>query len=341
MKVLHIIDKLDVGGAEKMFTTITSLLIKKGVDTSALLFNSNGKMMHELDERLPVYHLQRENKFSLATLRKLNTICNEFDIVHVHMRHCFVYTAMAKMLCRGSYKIILHDHFGDVDINDNVPIKLRMYKPDAYIGVSTSLREWAVEKWGLDGNTAFVLRNTVRPVSYMAAPGSSPDVCLVANFRKTKNIEFAVSLFKQLRWPLTIYGQKNDPRYYEYISEMAAGADNINIITGKNSFNEILPGHNLAIHTAVSESGPLVLLEYMSAGIPFLAYNTGEIAKTVQAGLPDMFMDNFDEKHWLDRIRKIAAGEDRADTLKHIFEEQFSTEKYISDCLEIYKTVHF
>lgn len=282
MRILQVIDKLDVGGAEKVFITLATLLKKEGVNVDALVFDGSGELMCELDNKITVHNLDRKNKYAIATLNKLNSICAAYDIVHVHMRHCFAYTALAKKLFRGKYKIVLHDHYGDIDINQNVPLKLQLLLPDVYIGVSNTLRNWSIEKWKLAANITHVLKNTILPTSYDVKQYDTPDTCMISNFRKTKNIEFVISLYKKLNWPLTIYGRINDKGYYEQILSLIGDSGNIKLVTSAKGFSDIEAGHNFAIHTAASESGPLVLLEYMSAGIPFLAYNTGEVAKTIQ-----------------------------------------------------------
>jgi glycosyltransferase involved in cell wall biosynthesis len=338
MRILHVIDKLSVGGAERVFVTLTALLKQKGVDVNALVFEDSGDLMAELNEGLHVHNLNRKNKYSFATIRALHKICAGYDIVHVHMRHCFIYTALAKKIFNGKYKLILHDHYGDVDINQQVPLKLKLLKPDVYIGVSTSLQNWAIENWNLDEATTHVLKNTVLPTTYKIIAAPTPDVCMIANFRKTKNIEFAISLFKKLDWPLTIYGRVNDKVYYEQLVSLIDDAKNIKLVTTAMGFNEINSGHNFAIHTATSESGPLVLLEYMSAGIPFVAYNTGEVAKTVHDELGYLFMNNFTEQDWIDRMQQIK-NENLSTQLKDTFTKYFNTDKYISDCLKIYQSV--
>jgi len=339
MKVLQVIDRLNVGGAEKVFLTLSSLLKTHGVAVDALLFEDGGELMQQLNKDIRLHILDRRNKYSIMTLKRLNGICRGYDIVHVHMRYCYTYVALAKKMFGGSYKIVLHDHFGDIEIDRTVPKGLRFFMPDAYIGVSSALREWAVAHLKMDAHKAFLLRNTVMPVQYDVKNKTSPDVCMIANFRKTKNIEFAISVFKQLGWPLTIYGHKNDETYYSKIVAMAASAPNIKLVTNRNGFGEIDKVHNLAIHTAVSESGPLVLLEYMQVGIPFLAYKTGEVAKETSTVLTELYMDNFNEEQWGQRLSTLWADKGYEQRLKEVFQNYFGTEKYTADCLQIYRNI--
>ena len=54
--------------------------------------------------------------------------------------------------------------------------------------------------------------------------------------------------------------------------------------------------HNakVGLHVSKSETGPLVLLEYMCKSMPFIAYDTGEIAQHIKINFPSLIKDNFD-----------------------------------------------
>src|SRR5207249_7453700 len=118
---------------------------------------------------------------------------------------------------------------------------------------------------------------------------------LVSNFRPTKNIEFALGLFKQLKkdnesnYHFTVIGQIADEPYFKKIKDEIAKNEleqDITILTDCTNIQPLLNRFHLAIHTAKSESGPLVLIEYMAQGLPFIAYNTGEVVEEIKNKLP-------------------------------------------------------
>ena len=103
----------------------------------------------------------------------------------------------------------------------------------------------------------------------------------------------------------------------------------------------ILKNYRFAIHTAKSESGPLVLLEYMSQGIPFLAYRTGEVAEKIAGHFPDFIMNDFNIDKWANQIKKLMNSDLKQIETKMIsyFETNYSEKKYYSKCISIYQNV--
>ena len=72
-----------------------------------------------------------------------------------------------------------------------------------------------------------------------------------------------------------------------------------------NNVQLILPNFDVAIHPAYSESGPLVLIEYLGQGIPFLAHDVGEVTKTVKNKFPEYVIDTLELNAWKERLSKV------------------------------------
>lgn len=344
MKVLHVIDKLNIGGAERVFIDITHLLVEDGVNVGVMLFNEGGALDKQLDDRLNVHVLNRVNKYAINKMYEANKICTEYNIVHVHMRHVYAYMKVAQKLFRGKYTIVFHDHFGDIDINSAVPKSMKgMLRPDYYIGVSRSLVDWAVSTLGVSKDNAFLLSNTVIPNkdTKFTAKQQWQKGMMVANIRPTKNLEFAVELAKKAGFALDIYGNRSDEEYYSKIVALIGDNKNIKLIEGVTNFKDIYDQYDFAIHTAKSETGPLVLMEYMAYGIPFIAYRTGEVAEQVNDVIPQHLMESFEQEEWIKRMKGLSIAKDTSKKLKEVFNKYFSPEQYIATCRRIYESVDY
>jgi glycosyltransferase involved in cell wall biosynthesis len=342
MKVLHVIDSLCIGGAERVFLDITKLLADKGLEVGILLFYQGSPLQGEIDKKIKVHILNRQKKYSLKKMYEANSICSEYDIVHVHMRYCYTYIRLSQILFRGKYKLICHDHFGDIELNSTVPQGMKyIFKPRYYIGVSSSLVNWALNNAAIKKENVFLLRNTIIPdsrINYLP-PENSHKAFITANLRRTKNIEFAFELSSAADINITVYGNRGDDAYYKEISDLMETNKKVDIIEGVSDFSNIYSQYALAIHCARSESGPLVLMEYLAYGIPFIAYKTGEVAHTIYYDLPLHFMDNFEVEEWVQRICELKKQNGFAEIFKKIFEKYFSPGKYINDCLKIYSSI--
>jgi len=344
MKVLHVIDTLNIGGAERVFLDITSLLAEANIKVGALLYYNQGPWIEQLDKRVELNILNRKNKYSLKELYKTYKVCSRYDIIHAHMSYCYTYITLSRLLFGGKYKVIFHDHNGDHDaFGSEIGLGLKyMFRPHYYIGVSKKLEQWAVSDLKVPEKYAYTLINIIKPnsqIKYQPKPGLKK-AFIVSNFRSTKNLEFGIELFDNLDWSLTMFGNCIEPTYYKEILQLAAKHPNITIREGVSDFTNVYNDFGLAIHCAKSESGPLVLLEYLAYGIPFVAYQTGEIADIVQRDLPECFLKTFNTNAWIQKITTIQNDEELPAKLKEVFSRHFSSKAYLKECLKIYEEIN-
>jgi glycosyltransferase involved in cell wall biosynthesis len=343
MKVLHVIDRLNIGGAEKIFVEVTKLLFEKGLDVGALLFHTGYPLDDKIDKRIKLHVLDRKNKYSLAKMYLANKICSEYDIVHVHMRYCYSYIRLSQMLFGGKYKILFHEHYGDIELNSEVPFTLKyFFKPKYFVGVSNSLTDWADKKLKVKKKNIFVLKNTIIPdknIDYKSK-GKYKKAIIVSNIREAKNLEFAFELAAVTGLDITIYGNNSDPLYYDKIMDILKSHPQVRIIEGVSDLSGVYDQYDIAFHCAKSESGPLVILEYLAYGIPFMAYRTGEVAKTIYNEIPAHFMESFEVNEWKDRLVEIQKEENIRERFNFIFDKYFSPRQYTNECIKIYESVN-
>ncbi len=342
IKVLQVIDRLEVGGAERVFLDLVVLLRSEGVPVDVLTISGKGEWYKQIDNGCLHYFLNRTRKFSIVKLRECANICNRYDIVHVHMRYTYTYVRLVQILFRCKFKLVFQDHFGDIDKNQKVPIGLRLiFKPSYYIGVSESLEIWALKTLNLSRDRVWVLRNTIIPTKKVVLSHTIREnrIIMVSNIRRTKNIDFAIDLALRYNFSLDIYGNIVDWDYARNLQEKIKNSNNIKIISGVSEIQPLLINYKMAIHSAESESGPLVLMEYLANGIPFLAYGTGEIYAILKSKTPEFFTHNFSFEDWYERIEMLKCSEWEAKLLKELFNKYFGPETYIKKCLKIYQEI--
>lgn len=339
MSVLHVIDRLETGGAERLFVNITGLLAARNIDTGVLLFAAGRSLDKELNSRVKIHVLNRDNKFNPFILYKAHNICSGYDIVHTHLRHVYAYIRLAQLLFGGRYKLILHDHAA---VTTDIPVRLKgIFKPRYYIGVNKEQTTWAENILGIDRQKVFLLENTAIPkIRHSTISTNGKKAMIVANIRQVKNIVFAIELCRYMGWQLDIYGNVIEQDYYHKLLKLAGNDGSIRIINGVTDFSQLYQQYNLAIHCSPKETGPLVLIEYLATGLPFIAYKTGSAAETIAAELPQLFMQNFEPLQWEQRIREIITDTELPDKMRALYKKKFNPEDYINRCLEIYKSVH-
>lgn len=350
MRILQVIDQLNVGGAERVLVDLSNILFAHGHSVEVLTLVRSGQLRAQLHVNIPFHNLNRTTKLSISALYRCHRICSRYDVVHVHLRYNFRYVGLAKWLFRGNYSVLLHDHFGDIENDTQVPFGLGFFlrRNTWFAGVSKPLVDWAIQIIGLERKNTFLLSNIIvrNELSEAKEGNRTGDVKLlhVSNFREAKHHAFAIKLIAGLKdeIPVDVHfiGQVIDPNYFDKIVEQIDNYEltsTINIRHDCQDVQAIMHDFDLAFHTAYQESGPLVLIEYLAQQLPFVAYKTGEVATQIQQVIPEFFVEDFEIAHWIDRIKFVLENKDSfGPRMASAFESLYSSEAYYQKCLAIY-----
>lgn len=338
MKILQIIDTLNVGGAERVCIDISNLLHDKNIDVSVLTISKKGRLAKLLNKDLNLICINRAKKYSLKSALKIIKIIKDYDILHVHMRHTYRYIKIISVLFRVKCNIVFHDHYGKIKVDKKIPRLMNsILKPVFYIGVSKELTSWASKKLNIDKNNIFLLENIIVKKETTKIKKTNKAV-LVSNISPIKNQLFAIKIIQQSKdLSLDIYGNINDTEYFNVLQNYIKKhnlKNRIQFIHDEVNIQSILKKYKFALQTSKSESGPLVLIEYLAQGIPFVSYKTGQVIQTVDAFLP-FSIDNFKMDNWLTKINEIKDYD--STKITSIYFKCFNPDNYISKCIEIYK----
>lgn len=210
-----------------------------------------------------------------------------------------------------------------------------------YAAVSQDLIEWAVNKVGLPRERTFLLSNIVqiKNSTQIRNAAKHHSILMVSNIRPAKNIEFALELMKAFneggyKYTLDIVGQINDKGYHQRILKIIDQYQlnkKVKLIHDCYNVQASIPSYALAIHTAKSESGPLVLIEYLGHAIPFIAFKTGRVVEQIANELPELINGTFNTEAWISSINRLLKenGTDINERLKVRMNEVFV--KYLSE----------
>ncbi|WP_396148786.1 glycosyltransferase [Flavobacterium sp.] len=340
MKIIQVIDQLNVGGGEKVFVDMCNILNKNNIEVSAMFLLEAGVLRTQLDSNIPYFEVKRIKKWSLKKIQYCSLILNKFDIIHCHFRHVYRYISLVNLLFPIKGKIIFHDHYGLIEKDTKVPFLFStLFKPNYYIGVSKTLTYWAEKKLKVHKDRIFKLENIIIKTETIELSDKKFDFILVSNIKPIKNNIFAVKLAKKLNKSLLLVGQNQNDNYFNELSNLA-NESNVVVETNITNAQIILQTAHFGLHTSLSETGPLVLIEYIAHKLPFLAFETGEVSITLKKYFPDFFINSFEIDEWEERISLIQSKQYQDDLFDKVFEMEFGEKKYFSDLIEIYLCVN-
>lgn len=113
MKVLRIINSLNIGGAERSIETNVPIHIKNGIDMDVLLLNGKKTPFLEnlLKKGVKVYVTAHNMSiYNPLQVFKIIPYLRKYDIVHVHLFPCQYWVAIAKIISLSKVKLVVTEH---------------------------------------------------------------------------------------------------------------------------------------------------------------------------------------------------------------------------------------
>ena len=342
MKVLMVIDRMMVGGAEQVFEDLI-ILMKQHVNLTALtICDSEPEQIERISKHVPTIELGRQHKYSFRSLLRCRNILSNYDVVHVHMKHTLRYIQLVKLSIL-TLKVVYHEHHSESELNFLKTIFLfKPLKPNQFIGVKSSVCEWAIRFWKMSPESVSLLYNLPSRTLVYNHSNNSPSrkygILLVGNIKPVKNQSFALQFAQKVNEEIHLVGKIQDEKYYQGFRD----AEGYKLRTNINSASEVLQDYKFGLCTSISESGPLVVLEYFVAGLPFLAHKIGGIAEVLSEYVPEFFIDNLDLDEWIKRYDELNKNYQRIPKglIDEVLEKEFNRETYAQQLMNIYKQCH-
>ena len=349
MKVLQIIDKLDVGGAERVTVNMANIFFENSVDISVLCLLDKSLLDDELNPKIPILYLKRKNKFSVSKLAELFKILRKYDIIHIHSRHVLRYVGLLLFFPKLilPFKVVYQDHSLlqlSTSFKDKRFLMKLLRKVNAIIVVTEEQKDIFSTPTPI-----FVLENIVRKTTWeFSTDPERKKLVAIGNFLPIKNYSFMFEIFEKLpvEYSLDIYSnsidkeyfEKNKPRFEKWIMDKR-----VQIITAECNLQKLLPNYSLALHTSLSETGPLVALECLSVGLPILMYGTGAVSKKIKQKIPELVKDNTEAQDWANTIISYHSNPEKmrnfSSILKGMYVDTYSEKKYYQQCIAIYRHI--
>ncbi|KOS07098.1 hypothetical protein AM493_14425 [Flavobacterium akiainvivens] len=112
MKVLHIINDLRTGGAEKLVTEIVPMFNAKGITADVLLLNGSQTPFYKQleDAGCTIFSLTNGSTYNMLLSFKIIPYLKKYDVVHVHLFPSQYWVAVAKMVSFSTTKLVYTEH---------------------------------------------------------------------------------------------------------------------------------------------------------------------------------------------------------------------------------------
>ena len=113
MKVLHVINSLATGGAEKLLVDTLPFYRQRGLQIDLLVLNGT---THPFTERLnelnccTIFSLGKGSVYNPLNILKLIPYLKKYDLIHVHLFPAQYWVVLAKLISFSKTKLVFTEH---------------------------------------------------------------------------------------------------------------------------------------------------------------------------------------------------------------------------------------
>lgn len=311
MKLLHIINSLSVGGAERLLSQLLPLLNAKlecSVEVLVLRDVESDFTVRLAKHGIVVHSLSLKSVRNPLAIFRLYKFIASYDIVHVHLFPSLYWVALASLLPKSSGPILVATEHN----THNRRRRLKLFRwiekkiyglYDAIVSISQqtdiNLRTWLEIQE--DDSKFSVIENGI-PVSDFAtaipyqkselcrdASSKTPIVCMVARFSEQKDqatlIHSISGLSKDVRLLLVGEGDCEEERR---LVEQLGLAEQVSFLGNRDDVPRILKTCDIVVLSSHWEGFGLSAVEGMAAGKPTVVSNVEGVGDIV-AGVGVVF----------------------------------------------------
>ncbi len=297
--VLHLIDTLSVGGAERMAINLVNLIPDERFSPHLCTTRRSGPLEQLVAGNVGRLRLERHYRFDVFALRKLVRYIRKNNISIVHAHGSTIFTAAAAAQLVRNVSIVWHLHYGTLatEQRDGWAYRLIRNRIRTVIAPSEPLAEWARSALGWKADRVHYVPNfcCLAPAhnARIALPGMPGyRLVAVANFVKEKDHTTLIRAMESVTASiptahLLLVGGGDERSYVSGIANAVRSArltDCVSFLGQRTDISDILRGSDVGVISSYSEGLPLALLEYGEAGLPAVTTAVGQCVDVVDGG---------------------------------------------------------
>lgn len=319
MRMLQIIDSLDIGGAEKMAINYANSLAEV-LDFSGLVATrKEGHLKTQIHPNVHYLFLQKKSTIDSKAILRLRKYCKENKITHLQAHSSSFFTAFLVKLTLFKVNIIWHDHNGLSEFISNkkaLLLQICSYFFKGIVVVNYQLKNWADKTLNCKNCIYlpnYTLLNSTETKETQLLGNSGKKILCLANFRFQKNHFLLIDVAKMLLesnpdWSFHLVGKDFNDDYSAKVKHSIKEnnlENNVFIYGSKTDTQNIIEQADIAILTSQSEGLPVALLEYGLNKKPVVSTKVGEIPMIIKNEINGCIVDNYDGVAFYNSLVKL------------------------------------
>lgn len=326
MKVLHVIDSLSLGGAEKMLVESLPIFKEKNIFVDIALLNSRVTVLYEEVVNMGenrIYNLNKKSVYNPISIFKLIPILRRYDIVHVHLFPAQYYVVISKILSFSKCKLIFTEHSTSNRRLQNKKLrfieKLVYFFYDKVVCITPEVKLELETKLKISEYKLAIIENGVNLKNIQKSIVSSRDsfgytnedklILMVAGFRREKDQDTLIRCISLLpdRYKLILVGDGERREQLELLIESLKLRDRIKLLGIRNDVYSLMKMVDVVVVSSHWEGFGLVAVEAMGVGKPVIASQVKGLDQVVSGG--GVLFKKGNEIDLMDKILKLEDDE--------------------------------
>lgn len=316
MRIVQIIDSLDIGGAEKMAINYANAFADSEDFSALVATRKEGELKHTISSKVNYLFLNKTKRIDFTAVFRLKSFCKKNNVVYVQAHSSSFFTAFLLKMVLFKIKIIWHDHNGlseFINGKKSWALKFASYFFDGIIVVNYQLKNWAVKQLNCKKiiylpNFTKIDTNFEQTTKLLGIEGMR--ILCLANLRFQKNHFLLIEVAKKLKishpeWTFHLVGKDFKDDYSHKVKEAIVDGkleENVFVYGSKTDSQNIIKQSDIAILTSQSEGLPLALLEYGLNKKPVVSTEVGEIPLILKNGENGFIVQKKDTKGFYDSL---------------------------------------
>jgi glycosyltransferase involved in cell wall biosynthesis len=319
MRIVQVIDSLEVGGAERMAVNYANALAKRIAFSGLVVTRKEGSLGAKCDAAVPYLFLERKRTVDIGAILRLRKFCKTHGVEYLHAHSTSCYTAVLVKMLLPKIKIIWHDHYGKSEFlhaRKSLALKWASYFFHGVIAVNDQLKLWSERELHCAGVTYlpnFAVIDTDMAETRLEGKDGKRIVC-VANLRDQKDHFMLLDAAKLLvqkfpDWTFHLVGKDFGDAYATRLRREIAQslAGNVFVYGTRNDTVHILSQSSIAILTSKSEGLPVAVLEYGTSKKPVVVTQVGELPLVVENNRNGLTVPSGDAKAFAEALTRLIA----------------------------------
>jgi len=299
MRVMHLIDSLSAGGAERVAVNMVNSLNAAGIPAWLCATRKEGPLRTFVTHGDRYLFLDRKKRVDVKALIRLVRFikAHQISILHAHSSSFFI-AVLVKVFTR-SVKVVWHDHYGMSDRLQTRKfffIKVSSICFDAVFSVNHLLTAWAIKNLFVRPGRINFLANYANLGSTYRSSWSTDRleahiILCLANLRPQKDHPTLLKAFRMLKndYPdaqLYLVGKDSNDAYSEELKRLVVDLKlpDVFLMGEQSDVSNFLNIASVGVLSSVSEGLPIALLEYGLAALPVICTNVGECSRVLDEG---------------------------------------------------------